>query len=61
MGLGNNQEGCDREFHEMPLPREDVDATTPKFLRDKYAIVDVRHSLITRTGTPRAPANICLG
>src|SRR5246127_2670793 len=25
----------------MPLPREDVDATTPKFLRDKYAIVGV--------------------
>src|ERR1700726_2762059 len=25
----------------MPLPREDVEATTPKFLRDKYAIVGV--------------------
>src|SRR6187399_771769 len=25
----------------MPLPREDVDAATPKFLRDKYAIVGV--------------------
>src|ERR1700755_1849655 len=25
----------------MPLPKQDVDATTPKFLRDKYAIVGV--------------------
>src|SRR3974377_926223 len=25
----------------MPLPRQEVDATTPKYLRDKYAIVGV--------------------
>ncbi len=24
----------------MPLPRQEVDATTPKYLRDKYAIVE---------------------
>jgi hypothetical protein len=23
----------------MPLPRDDVDTTTPKFLRAKYAVV----------------------
>ena len=32
----------------MPLPREDVDATTPKFLRDKYAIVGVGETTYTR-------------
>ena len=32
----------------MPLPREDVDATTPKFLRDKYAIVGVGETDYTR-------------
>jgi hypothetical protein len=32
----------------MPLPREDVDATTPKFLRDKYAIVGVGETAYTR-------------
>jgi hypothetical protein len=37
---GNNKEESDRSFR-MPLPREDVDATTPKFLRDKYAVVGV--------------------
>jgi hypothetical protein len=33
----------------MPLPREDVDATTPKFLRDMYAVVGVsyRQFLVT--------------
>src|SRR2546429_2008387 len=35
------KEESGREFSEMPLPREDVEATTPKFLRDKYAIVGV--------------------
>src|ERR1700759_3349404 len=32
----------------MPLPREDVDATTPKYLRDKYAIVGVGETTYTR-------------
>ena len=32
----------------MPLPREDVEATTPKFLRDKYAIVGVGETSYTR-------------
>src|SRR6201995_3274006 len=32
----------------MPLPKEDVDATTPKFLRDKYAIVGVGETSYTR-------------
>src|SRR6201987_2474494 len=32
----------------MPLPRQDVDATTPKFLRDKYAIVGVGETTYTR-------------
>ena len=32
----------------MPLPREDVEATTPKFLRDKYAIVGVGETAYTR-------------
>src|ERR1700761_9844874 len=32
----------------MPLPREDVEATTPKFLRDKYAIVGVGETDYTR-------------
>ena len=26
---GSNKEEADREFQEMPLPREDVDATAP--------------------------------
>src|SRR6188474_3635117 len=32
----------------MPLPREDVEVTTPKFLRDKYAIVGVGETSYTR-------------
>jgi hypothetical protein len=32
----------------MPLPREDVDATTPQFLRDKYAVVGVGETAFTR-------------
>src|SRR6201997_5206739 len=32
----------------MPLPREEVDATTPKFLRDKYAVVGVGETAYTR-------------
>src|ERR1700730_5178188 len=32
----------------MPLPRDDVDATTPRFLRDKYAIVGVGETTYTR-------------
>ena len=32
----------------MPLPRDNVDATTPKFLRDKYAIVGVGETAYTR-------------
>ena len=42
----------------MPLPREDVEATTPKFLRDKYAIVGVGETPYTRGShqPPRALA-----
>src|SRR5271156_2445379 len=32
----------------MPLPRTEVDATTPKFLRDKYAIVGVGETTYVR-------------
>src|SRR6201994_3840584 len=44
----------------MPLPRDDVDATTPKFLRDKYAIVGVGETSYTRGSdkTTRALATI---
>ena len=46
----------------MPLPREDVDATTPKFLRDKYAIVGVGETTYTRGSdmTTRALATIAV-
>src|SRR5271156_5011442 len=32
----------------MPLPTAEVDATTPKYLRDKYAIVGVGETTYTR-------------
>ncbi|MGH7111248.1 MAG: hypothetical protein ACREFK_12585, partial [Stellaceae bacterium] len=32
----------------MTLPRQDVDATTPRYLRDKYAIVGVGETTYTR-------------
>src|SRR3954452_10564264 len=32
----------------MPLPRQEVDATTPKYLRDKYAIVGVGETTYKR-------------
>src|SRR5579884_1536551 len=32
----------------VPLPRQEVDATTPKYLRDKYAIVGVGETTYTR-------------
>src|SRR5436190_15026080 len=32
----------------MPLPRKEVDASTPKYLRDKYAIVGVGETTYTR-------------
>jgi acetyl-CoA acetyltransferase len=32
----------------MPLPRQEVDATTPGYLRDKYAIVGVGETTYTR-------------
>jgi acetyl-CoA acetyltransferase len=32
----------------MPLPQHDVDATSPKYLRDKYAIVGVGETTYTR-------------
>jgi hypothetical protein len=35
----------------MPLPREDVDTTTPKFLRDKYTVVSVGETAFTRART----------
>src|SRR3979411_2180736 len=46
----------------MPLPREDVDATTPKFLRDKYAIVGVGETDFTRGSntTTRALATVAV-
>ena len=46
----------------MPLPREDVDATTPKFLRDKYAVVGVGETAYTRGSntTTRALATIAV-
>jgi 3-oxoacyl-[acyl-carrier-protein] synthase III len=58
----NNKEESDREFQEMPLPREDVDATTPKFLRDKYAVVGVGETAYTRGSntTTRALATIAV-
>jgi 3-oxoacyl-[acyl-carrier-protein] synthase III len=46
----------------MPLPREEVDATTPKFLRDKYAVVGVGETVFTRGSnmTTRALATIAV-
>jgi len=46
----------------MPLPREDVDATTPKFLRDKCAVVGVGETAFTRGSnmTTRALATIAV-
>ena len=32
----------------MPLPRQEVDASTPRYLRDKYAIVGVGETTYTR-------------
>src|SRR5437763_13894597 len=32
----------------MPLPRQEVDGTTPKYLRDKYAIVGIGEATYTR-------------
>src|SRR3954452_6918042 len=32
----------------MPLPRQDVDGTTPKYLRDKYAVVGIGETTYTR-------------
>jgi acetyl-CoA acetyltransferase len=57
----NNKEESDRSFR-MPLPREDVDATTPKFLRDKYAVVGVGETAYTRGSntTTRALATIAV-
>src|SRR5437764_15391830 len=37
-----------REEIRMPLPRQEVDASTPKYLRDKYAIVGVGETTYTR-------------
>src|SRR6201985_3997537 len=37
-----------KEGARMPLPRQEVDATTPKYLRDKYAIVGVGETTYTR-------------
>src|SRR5437764_12688055 len=37
-----------REEIRMPLPRQEVDASTPKYLRDKYAIVGVGEATYTR-------------
>src|SRR5262244_2734037 len=46
----------------MPLPREDVDATTPRFLRDKYAVVGVGETAYMRGSdmTTRALATIAV-
>src|ERR1700748_1818234 len=37
-----------KEGARMPLPRQEVDATTPKYLRDKYAVVGVGETTYTR-------------
>src|ERR1044071_2604768 len=39
---------CKRRVQDMPLPRQEVDASTPKYLRDKYAIVVVGETTYTR-------------
>jgi alkylhydroperoxidase/carboxymuconolactone decarboxylase family protein YurZ len=59
---GSNKEDSKLEFQDMPLPREDVDATTPKFLRDKYAVVGVGETAYTRGSnmTTRALATIAV-
>jgi hypothetical protein len=44
----------------MPLPREDVDATTPKFLRDKYAVVGETAYTRGSNMTTRALATIAV-
>jgi len=46
----------------MPLPSEDVEATTPKFLRDKYAIAGVGETTYTRGSdkSTRAMASIAV-
>src|SRR6202158_4355209 len=46
----------------MPLPREEVEATTPKFLRDKYAVVGIGETAYTRGSntTTRALATVAV-
>src|ERR1700758_2164473 len=46
----------------MPLPRDNVDATTPKFLRDKYAVVGVGETDYMRGSdmTTRALATVAV-
>src|ERR1700760_1832800 len=46
----------------MPLPKQDVDATTPKLLRDKYAIVGVGETAYSRGSdqSTRALATIAI-
>src|SRR5437660_6919434 len=47
----------------MPLPRQEVDGTTPKYLRDKYAIAGVGETTYTRGSgkTTRALATWAIG
>src|ERR1700720_2011225 len=40
----------------MPLPRQEVDGTTPKYLRDKYAIVGIGETTYTRGSGITTPA-----
>jgi hypothetical protein len=44
----------------MPLPREEVDASTPKFLRDKYAVVGVGETTYTRSNTATCSMKIMM-
>src|SRR5499433_3811343 len=44
----------------MPLPREDVDATTPRFLRDKYAVVGVGETAYMRGSDMTTRALACI-
>src|SRR5437879_10072670 len=48
MGPGLRRDGQKRGRNAIPYPRQDVNATTPKYLRDKYAIVGVGETTYTR-------------
>src|SRR5258707_6419642 len=49
MGPGLRRGGRKRRGEKrMPLPRQEVDGTSPKYLRDKYAIVGVGETAYMR-------------